>query len=185
MVTVLDIGLLKAFDIVFAFLFVWAIVFAVLQKFKVVGEAVAINALIAVAVAFMVAVSGKAVEIINNMIPWFAVAIIFFILLLLVFMIFGLKESDLGNVVKDKGVYWTLIGVGLMIIAASIGASFGQEFLELGSATSNATVSGGSGSTETGSFQQNILATLFHPKIVGMIVLFSIAIMAVALLTQQ
>lgn len=184
MVTFLDIGLLKAFDLVYAFIFVWAIVFAVLQKTKVIGESAGINAIISVAAAFMVLLSGKVVEMINFMIPWFTVAIIFFLLVILVFQIFGLKEADVAHAAKDKGVYWTLIGVFILIVVASFSTVFGQSFLEAGAQVSGQPAAEEMPGTTGKSFEQNVTATLFHPKVLGMIVLFAIAIMAVALLTQ-
>ena len=80
MVTVLDVGLIQAFDIIFPVLLVFALVFAVLQKTKVIGDSVGINSIIAVAVAFMVMLSDTLVQMISFMVPWFVVVIIFFIL---------------------------------------------------------------------------------------------------------
>ncbi len=183
MATVLDIGLLKTFDVVFPFILVWALTFAVLQKTKVSGDSPGINGTIAAAVAFMILLSRSVVDMINFMIPWFAVAIIFFVLLLMIFMMFGLKESDLASAAKDKGVYWTLIGVALIIAMAGFGSVFGQSFLEAGGAVQQ-TAANGTSTTTSANFEKNVTATLFHPKVIGMIVLFIIAIFAVALLTQ-
>ena len=83
MVTVLDLGLIQAFDVIFPVLLVFALVFAIFQKTKVVGDSVGINSIIAVSVAFMVLISDTLTQIINFMVPWFAVVIIFFILLIL------------------------------------------------------------------------------------------------------
>ena len=184
MATVLDVGLLKTFDVIFPFILVWALTFATLQKTKITGASPGINGIISAAVAFMILLSSNVVEMINFMIPWFAVAIIFFVLLLLIFMMFGLKESDLASAAKDKGVYWTLIGVGLIIAIAAFGNVFGQSFLEAGGAVQQSSVNATDGTTISADFEKNITGTLFHPKVIGMIVLFIIAIFAVALLTQ-
>lgn len=183
MATVLDVGLLGYFNVVFSFILVWTLVFALLQKTKVLGEKAGLNGLIAVAVAFLVSLSDNVVEMIRFMIPWFAIAIIFFVLLILIFMVFGAGEKDIfGYIQKDRSVGWVIIGVVLVIVGASFSNVFGQELLSQAAEGGATNVT--AGGVATGSFQQNIYATLFHPKVLGMIVLFAIAIFAIALLSQ-
>ena len=184
MATILDVGLLKSFDVIFPFLLVWALVFALLQKTKVIGQSMGINAIIATAVAFSVLLSQTVVDIVNFIIPWFTVALIFFVLLILIFQTFGAKEDDVFKALKaDKAISWVIVGVGLVIMIAAFGNVLGQKFTEASfqsGTTVNATAAGGVG---TANFQQNITATLFHPKVLGLMVLFAIAIFAVALLS--
>lgn len=187
MATFLDVGLLRYFNIIFPFLLVWALVFALLQKTKLVGsDRVGINAIIALAFAFMVSLSDSAVQIINFMIPWFTIAIIFFLLIILIFQIFGAGEKDIfAYVQKDKGIGWIIIGVVLIIAGASFGNVFGQDLLnQSGGETSMNVSGGGEGGVATPDLQRNLYATLFHPKVLGIIVLFAIAIFAIALLSQ-
>lgn len=184
MATVLDLGLIQTFDVIFPVLLVFALVFAVLQKTKVVGESVGINSVIAVVIAFMVLLSDTLVQMINFMVPWFVVVIIFFILLILVFQIFGAKEADLASAVKDKAVYWTIIGIGIVILLAAFGNVLGQSFTEQAfqAGGGNVTASDGTGVAST-SFEGSVTATLFHPKVLGMVIMFAIAIFAVAFLS--
>ncbi len=185
MATILDLGLLGYFNIVFSFIFVWALVFALLQKTKVLGEKAGLNVLIAVAVAFLVALSDSVVQVINFMIPWFTIAIIFFVLLILIFMVFGIKESAISDYVKnDRSIGWVIIGVVLIIAGASFANVFGQQLTEA-SFQQGTSINASDGTGVAGTdFQQNIYATLFHPKVLGMIVLFAVAIFAIALLSQ-
>jgi len=196
MATVLDLGLVSYFSVIFPVILVWAIVFAMLQKTAVIGKSMGINAVIAVAIALMTLLSQSLLDMVNFIVPWFAVVIIFLVLLALIFMTMGAKEVDLASAVKDKAVYWTLIGIALIIIGAGVGKVLGQSFTEASfpSGTSstqigNATVpssminDGGYISTATPSFEQNIYGILFHPKVLGLIVLFAVVIFAVAFLT--
>ncbi len=191
MATFLDVGILQYFDVVFAFIFVFAIVFALLQKTKIIGDSVGVNAMIAIATSFIMAMSRTVIQMITFMIPWFVIAIIFFVLLLLIFQVFGAKETDFASAVKDRVMRNALIGVGLVILLASFGVVFGQGFTEQafdgGEATVDAgsTVDGDSGSSATSSFQGNIRAILANSQVLGMVVLFGIAIFAVALLTGK
>ncbi len=183
MATVLDVGILQSVDVIFPFIFSWAVVFALLHKTEVIGKNIAINSVISAVVGFTVLLSQTVIDIINFMIPWFTVALIFFVLLLLVFQTMGLKDADLGNVVKDKAVYWTLIGVGIIIIMAAFGNVLGQTVLEAGEGTEVSPAVSEDTGVATSDFQTNIINTLRHPKVLGIIVIFGIAIFAVALLS--
>lgn len=178
MATPLDLGLLQVVDFIFPFLLVWAFVFAMLQKTKIIGDALVVNALIATVIGFTVLLSRTVVDLINFMIPWFAIAIIFFILLLLLFMIMGYKEV---NAYSDPGVRWVLIAVGILIAFAAFGKVLGQSLLEQAGETGEVPV--GEESAASASFQQNIYATVFHPKVLGLLIVFAIAVFTVALLS--
>ena len=185
MATFLDVGILQYFDVVFAFIFVFAIIFALLQKTKIIGDSMGINAMIAIASAFIMAMSRTVIQMITFMIPWFVIAIIFFVLLLLIFQVFGAKESDFASAVKDRVMRNALIGVGIIILLASFGVVFGQGFTEQAFDGSEAVADADSDSSATSSFQGNIRAILANSKVLGMVVLFGIAIFAVALLTGK
>ena len=183
MATVLDFGLIQAFDVVFPVIFTFALVFALLSKTKAVGSNVSINAIIAVAVSFMILLSRTVIDLINFIIPWFTVAIIFFVLLLLVFYTFGLRESNILEFVKtDKSVGWVIVGIGIVIILAGFGTVVGQKLTEQAFIGEDV-VNGTDGGTATSDFSQNLMAILIHPKVLGLAILFAIAIFAVALLT--
>lgn len=178
MVSPLDLGILNLFDFIFPMLLVWAFVFALLQKTKIIGESPAINALIASAVSFTVLLSRTIIDLINFIIPWFAIAIIFFVLMVLLFMIMGAKDI---TAYQDKTLQWVLVAVGILIVVAAFGKVLGQSLLEQGAQAG--TVVEGQGSVASGGFQQNIYATLFHPKVLGLLVVFAIVVFAVALLS--
>ena len=180
MATTLDLGLLNVVDFIFPFLLVWAFMFAMLQKTKIIGDAMVVNALIATVAGFTVLLSRTVVDLINFMIPWFAIAIIFFILLLLLFMIMGYKEI---NAYQDPGVRWVLIAVGILIAFAAFGKVLGQSLLDQGQAIPTDEVIEGEESVATGGFQQNIYATIFHPKVLGLLIVFAIAVFTVALMS--
>src|SRR3989338_756258 len=193
MATILDLSLLEGISFIFPWLLVFAFVFAILQKTKVIGENKSINGLIAVVAAFTILLSKAAIAILNFVIPWFAVAIIFFILLVLLYMIFGHTDKSIFEYVKeDKGIGWALFVVGLLIVIAGFGSVFGQQLTSLSfpddeqvtidEQIGEITVTRGVG---TPSHKQNVIATLFHPKILGFIVIFIIAIFTVSLLSQS
>ena len=180
MATVLDIGILHYFDFIFPMLIVFAIVFAILQKTKIIDNP-AMNSIIAVAAAFTLLLSRKAIEVINFMIPWFAIAIIFLILMVLLFRTMGAKEEMFSNIVKDKLVYWSIIGIAIVIFAVALGNVLGQDALEA-SQSQGHLINATSGSSSA-AYQQNVWSIISNPKILGMVIVFAIAVFAIALLT--
>ncbi|MBS3124460.1 hypothetical protein J4437_07585 [Candidatus Woesearchaeota archaeon] len=185
MATVLDVGLLSYFSVIFPVLLVFAIVYALLSKTKAIGEAPHINALVAIVVALVILLSDKAIKIINNMIPWFAVAVIFFILMIFLFKMFGMQDETLITAVKDKSVYWTIIGICLAIFAAAAGSVFGQDALEAGTGEATTdSIEAADGSTASSDFQSNIWSIMKNTKILGMAIIFTIAVFAIALLSS-
>jgi hypothetical protein len=183
MATVLDLGLLQYFDVIFVALAVWCIVFAILQKTEALGKAMGINAIIAAAAAFMILLSETLVSVISFMIPWFVVVIIFFVLMLLIFQTFD-KNINLAAAIADKTVYWAIIGISLIILLAAIGNVAGQGLTEAAfSDGDNVTTVSTSGGVASTSFSGSLMSTLFHPKVLGLIILFGIAIFAIAFLS--
>lgn len=190
MATVLDIGgILGYFDFIFPMLLVFALVFAILQKTKVIGDAMGINALIAIVASFMVLLSRDVVETINFMIPWFVIALVFFILVILVFQVMGAKEADFASAIKDRVLRNALIGISIVILIASFAHTFGQSFTEAASGDTTDASSGevvdGESTTTSGNFEGNINAIMFNPKVLGLAAIFGIAVFAVALLTNK
>ncbi|MBT4538783.1 hypothetical protein HOI26_02615 [Candidatus Woesearchaeota archaeon] len=185
MVTFLDVGLTNAFGSVFAFIFVWVITYALLHKFKFLGDSVALNGVLAVAVAFISIISDIFVDVINTMIPYFAIAIIFFILLLILFQIFGAKEEHIRTTMQnDKAIVWTIIGVGMAIFAISLGQVLGQQFTDVSFQDSDTPVVD-DGSVASADFEKNIFSTFTNPKVLGLIIMFVIGIFAIALLSAE
>ena len=180
MATFLDAGLLQNFSYIFPVLLVFAIVYAILHKTNALGKSPGINALVAAVAALMMLLSRAALDIVNYMMPWMSIAIIFFVLLILVFQLMGIQEGDWNKIVKDKAVYWAILGILLIIVLASIGNVLGQSVLEEASQLTSEEVQSG---VASGSFQQNIYATLFNTKVLGLIIMFTIVIFSVALLS--
>jgi hypothetical protein len=178
MATFLDIGLLQYFNIIFPLLLVFSVMFAILQRTKILGENGAINAVVALTVSFLFLLSRTLLELINFIAPWFVFVFIFVILLLMIYQTLGATEKDILSALKaDKTIQWAVLGIGIVILIAGFGKVLGQS---IGPYLTEAPE--GAPSVATASFEQNVFATLFHPKIVGLIVLFGVAIFAIAFL---
>jgi len=185
MVTVLDLSLLGYFNAIYAVLFVFAILFAILHKTNAISKNASINSIIAISISLMVLISKGLIEVINFMVPWFAITIIFVILLILVFRVFGASENTFSELVGQSTIRWAIIGVSLLIFGAAIASVFGQQLLPVTAGGEvNTTQMDATGNTATGDFEQNIYSILFNQKVLGILILFTVAIFAVILLSS-
>ena len=102
------------------FVLVFTVVFAILQKSKILGDGKKqIDSLVALVIGLIVISFRNAVGIINSLLPFFAVAmVIILVFLLLMAMVF----SDLAKGLEiDKKVKWTItILAGISVIVASL-----------------------------------------------------------------
>ena len=105
------------------------------------------------------------------------------ILLLLIYQTLGATEKDILNALKtDKTIQWTVFGIALLILFAGFGHVLGQKALSVTQSEDTTTVVT-EGGVATGSYSQNVAATIFDPKVLGMVFIFLIAIFAVAFLS--
>jgi hypothetical protein len=189
MVTFLDISIVKNFSSVFTFILVFVIIYGLLQSVKPFGDGRnGSHALIAVVLAFLASLSSGVSTVLQTFTPWFTILIIVIFFILFAVRLFGVSTSDIHGAFERKGAIltWILI-ITAVIILFSFGAGFGQTSLEEGQnggtttsiATGNTTTP-----TNTGSFSQNLYNTLYHPKILGFILIMLIVVIAMMFLTD-
>jgi len=187
MVTFLEIGLLRYFAIIFPALLVFAIVYAVLLKTKMLGENRTISAIVAIVVAFLVMLSEDIIALINFMAPWFVLFFLFVVLLLIVYKIFGASDQNLANfITKDRPIQWAIFAVGVVIVVAGFSHVYGQRLLtETVNETKENLTSVEAVSTATSSFRSNVARIFFNPKVIGLLFIFFVAVFAISLLTRE
>jgi len=188
MATFLETGLLNYFSIIFPALLVFVLVFALLQKIKILGENKSINALVAVALGFIVLLSKNILAVINFAAPWFVIFFIFMVLLLVIFKLMGASDESISWVVRhDKVVQWSILAICLIIAASALANVYGQRLLPY-TAEENVTEAVEEGeitTTATTSFSTNVAAVFFHPKVLGLIFLLLVAVFTIALITKE
>jgi hypothetical protein len=148
------------------------------------GKTIA-NAIIGIAIAFIVILFRDIVTIINYMIPWFVIVFIFLILLLVVFKIMGATDETIANLLaNNKSVQWILVGVGVIIFIAALAHVYGERLAPIaeGEVTEGAAVEG---AVEEGTFKESVLKILFNPLILGVLFILVLAIFAIGLLTRE
>ncbi len=193
MATFLDIGVLNYFSMIFPALLVFVLVFAILEKTKMLGESKTLHAMTAIVAAFMVMLSRDVLAIINVGAPWFVMIFIFIILLVLLYRFMGASEEDLSRVIRtDKNIQWLLFFIGIVIVLSSIAHIYGQRFLEReadGVVDGKDITEGKEGAVpaegEERAFSQELYNTFFSPKILGLTLIILIAVFTIALLSKE
>ncbi len=138
MATFLDIGLLGKFNVIFTFLFVYAIVYGLLEYGKIFGDGgpdgrKGIHAIIALAIAFVSVISKPISALISFMIPWF-----FILALVIFFIIFAIKiftgdKYDISRAITTNSqVYTWIIVIAIVIMIFGLGKAFGSDTLKAG-----------------------------------------------------
>jgi hypothetical protein len=205
MASVIEIGLMDYFSIIFLFLLVFVGVYAVIAKSGILGEKKYLGSLIAFIVALFVALSPEVSTFVIFVLPWFFVLAFILFFLIFIAKMFGKSDKDVAWAFnyKDQNtpiVTWIIIFV-ILIVVIGFSHIFGQRLLlenpELAGASEDPAkidviqdvdaISEEARRSElaTEDYSTNILATLTHPKVLGMLAFIMVALAAVLLLTKM
>ena len=201
MATVIDVGFLNNFAEVFMFLLIFAVLYGALTKidfFKLGDKGKGLHAIIAVTVALLTLISGNVTAMIGTMVPWFFVLFLFIILMIISAMLFGVSNDQMAKVIgKPEAFSWIII-FGAIILLFSLGAGFGQQLLEEqpgvndngdddsngGIGTTGGDSFGGEVTTNTGTYESDLVRTIFHPKVLGLMLLGIIGLITSIFITK-
>ncbi|NTV24142.1 MAG: hypothetical protein HGA85_07295 [Nanoarchaeota archaeon] len=178
MASILDISLIGYFGDIFVLLFIFAAAYAVLLFKQPFGPNAGLNALLAAGMALMFIFSKDAIAVVKDSVPWFVVMMVGLMFVLLVTSSVGaqIPASVMGNL----GTYILVIGIIVLVINISqhVGQSAGP-YLNNENITPDQVVAGQSGDVGSGSYTQNFGATLFHPKVLALMLIIIISVFAV------
>jgi len=181
MATFLDIGLFSYFNVIFPVLLIFAVLLAIFRKTNILGGNPLLDSIVAISIALMSLLSGTVIALINFMAPWFVFLFIFIILLVLAYQMLGATEKDIVGFLRgNTTIGWIVAGVGIVIVLAGLGTVFSDSWLSL---TDEASGDGEIG--ENGEYGQNIYKSLFSTKVLGLVVIFLVAIFAIILLSSS
>ena len=172
MATLLDAGLIEIFVPLATILFVFLICYAILQQSKILGGKSITDFFIALMVGILVFFSSAAVELTQFMAVWLVVVLIIVIFLVLTVSFF--KEHD--NESKSLGfppdldikgiIFWALI----IVLAVGLTQVFGPVLTPYAAGADPNRV---------------ILITLFHPRLIGAVILLIVIANLAKLLKHQ
>ena len=116
----LNISLLTYFMPVFSFVLIFAITYAVMDKFKLMGESKAVKLTIAFSIALIFLFSTRALAFVRELIPWFVILIVLIFMIFAALMFMGIKSETMEEVSKHPGVYWVVISFIILAMILTI-----------------------------------------------------------------
>ncbi len=183
MATVLDLSILNQLMPIFTWIFVFLLVYGVMEVTQIFKNR-GIHAMIAFVTSLMVAISGSATKAITSMTPWFLVVIFFIFMVFLIVNFMGISSVEVVNALgggSGSGAVWWILIISFIILASGLSQTFGQQLLEQRQGGNQTTVQPG---TPDGSFGGSVLIILTNAKVLGMILIFFIGALTVALMTS-
>lgn len=178
MASILDIGLLDYFVPVFIFLFIFGILFALLEKVKIFGENKGLNALISFAIAFLFVLTPDLPGVVKIITPWFTIMFVFVIMIVLLFMFVGVKEGAVAEAFSERSMVWIVVIICLIILVYALTQVYGARIQSI-NVEGNATVEGAPSMTS------QVGKIIFHPRVLGMLIMLLIAAQAIRFLASH
>ena len=176
MATILDIGLLAYFSPAVVFLFIFVVLYAILQKIKILGDNQGINAVAALTVSLLFLFTSPAVELVTFITPWFVVLLVVIFATISMFLFMGAKPSDIAAEISSSGSVWTILIILLILLTIAITQVLGPSIAAL------TTEEGGPPGEQH--FIRTVGQIVFHPKMLGVLFLLFIASQAIRLISQ-
>lgn len=164
MATFLDVTTLENFSVIFVFLLVCIVSYAILLYTKVLGSNQFVSIILSLAIAFLAIISPLATVVVKSIIPFVAVALILVVIISSASGMFGNVQMDSLNSLKP-------VVLVVLIIALIVGGlSVVRENIKV---------------PERGEDFGKISTVIFHPNFLGTILIMGIAVFTVALLASK
>lgn len=187
----LELGFLQYFSPIFVFVLVFVTVYAMFQFTKFMGENKILHALIALFVSIIFLFSTAATTVVMFIAPWFTIFFVFIIFMIMAYKLFGATDEQIKTVITKwhAGQYF-IAAIAIIIMLFGLGAGLGQKMLAYTqpeaaevSEGEEAAATVSEGGVATSSYMQNLATTIFHPKILGMVLLLIIASLTIRAMT--
>ena len=170
MATPLDVnGLGTLLAPAFVFIFVFAILYALLNKIKFFGENEGINAVVAFIVGVFVVMAPGAQVVLASFLPSFFLFMIFVFFMVMFFMFLGVKGESIVTVAKDSTFMAFSIIVISVLFLISLSVAYGPFFM-VGSAPG---------------FWESTKRLIFSRKVLGLLFMLFIAAYAISFIGQK
>ncbi len=169
-----DLSSFVYFGPVLVFLAVFAIMFAVLHKTKLIGENKAAQIFISFVFSTIFVTASSAGEVLLNVIPWFAVLIIALFLIMLIVGFMGKTEAIIG-----KGIGWVFVVLLIIIFLISGIKVFSHSISPYWPGATYAEVEQGDPNLV------GFFAWLYSPRVKGFFLLIGVAAIATWVLVRK
>ncbi len=170
MATPLDLGLLKFFTPLFVWLFIFILIYAGLEKTRLLGDkSSALNLMAALSISALAVFYTKLTTLLEFITPWMVFIFIFLFILFMGLMFLGVEQSAIW---KNLSV-WTVLITSFIILLIAISQTYGDIFSPYGD--------GASGKSIGGEAQK----TIFHPRVLGSLFLLIIIALSIRLIAGK
>ena len=186
MASFLDIGLLEYFLPAFTFLFIFVVSYAVLDKFKLLGDNKGLKLIASFSISILFLFSTDALKLVNFITPWFIVMVVIAMFLIALFMFMGLKEDSIVKAVGSGQVVWPIIIISIILLIVALVHVFGSYMSPYGTLEEQPqeTVYSTSDDGDAKSRESESMKTLVNPKILGALFLLIIATFAISYISK-
>lgn len=178
MATILDIGILEKFSVIFAFLFVLIVLYGILSVTHLFKDNHTIQGLLALLVSLFMLMMPKLNQVIMLMVPWMTLIFIFMLFMFLAFKMFGATDHDFMSALQaNRGLFWLVFWVFVIIFLWSIADVYWSP--------KKAEMGGEQAIEQAQTFSERFGAVFFHPQVFGVIIVILIGVFAVSLLAGE
>lgn len=167
MATFLDVTGLQYFSNLFAFLFVWLVVYALLTYKGILGNNHLIHALVGLIIGLFALFSPTVTGAIIFIAPWFALLFVFVMLIMVASNMFG--ATDISSYPGFGSIVLTIIVIVLVVGVLAYARDQMSVPEEI---------------DESSDFSK-ITNVIFHPKFIGMVFILIIAVFTIGLLASK
>jgi hypothetical protein len=198
MASPISTSLLENFSVVFTFLLIFALSYGALEVSKVFKDKKNIQATIAIAITFIAIINSSFVRIVNMILPWAALILVFFFFLFFILQFMGVGQADIlkamgGDNFNGRQVFWWVFAALIFLLIWALGSSMGQDYLEDGTGVNGSVKVSEVGNeladnyddTATDSWGNNIGGIIFNKHVLGLFFLILIGVFAIANLTRD
>lgn len=182
MATLLDVGLLQQFGDIFPIVLVLVLMYSFLVKVKYFEENHGGAFMIAAIMALIIGLSPVANRAIQLMAPYYVILFMGVFFVILSMMVLGAKEDAVSDYIfgdEKKGTWasWTVGVIAVVIAVAGFGKAAAEKNL----------IPGLGGQLPPGLSPQEAFfyETMFHPKVMGMLLVLAVVIFTVNRLAAE
>jgi hypothetical protein len=188
MATFLDaIGVLESlgfYDYIFPFILMFAITFGLLSVAKPFGEDQRVNIIVATIVGFLFISFSGAVAFVNMFIPMLMILMIIIIFIMMAFKFSGASSETIAKTLQHPAGFGILIGIIIILIAVTF-TSTQTQLTDIFSPINESELSPEGFALTPEAGMKQTMQTLFHPTIVGIIVMLAIFAVTVYVITRK
>lgn len=185
MATPLDGTILSQYGFIFIVILVYAVVYGIL-KFTKMFESEAVNQIIAIVLALITLMVPGLLDVIKFFGPWVVIVLFVLMMALLIMKFMGASDSDIAKFTTgNRTVAYILIAIFLILFIAALGKVYFAEgdFLEEDGSAVESISEGKAGDKESG--EVSFWRTIFHPNVMGFILIMLIAVFTIITMSSK